>query len=609
MKLSLRNRIVVPTVLLVVVITVLVGAVSYVMSRNMLVKTLGAQVDRTCLTALAEIENSIGGLQQQLEYMSGDENMLLALASTAEAAGAAKNLNADFTRAQQIYGASEGYNLADATGLVIASSSISADAIGKLNLSDRAYFKSALAGKAAVSEPVLSRRSGKPVVVLAVPVFAGTTVRGVIFNVIELSSYSQRLVAPIHVLDTGYAFLFDLNGQVLAHPDAAMVMKLKLQDVEWGRRILAARDGLIYYSLNDTDKIAAFRTSAKLGWGIGITAPVSELTAPSRQMTNVIVVLGIIASLVGAGVAFLTGRAIAKPVRQVAEQLSQNSEQTAAAAHQVSSASTTLASGSSEQAASLEETSSSLEEVSSMTKANAENARQANTLAREARSAAEAGATDMAQMDEAMQGIKTSSNDIQKIVKTIDEIAFQTNILALNAAVEAARAGESGAGFAVVADEVRSLAQRSAQAAKETATMVEGALGKANNGVVLSSKVAHGLTQIVEKIRKVDELVAQVATASAEQTQGISQVNTAVTEMDKLTQANAASAEESASAAEELNAQAEYLKQAVTELVAVVDGSRKANPAAAMKSTEPADRNFRAPSTHSIRPSLVSHRV
>jgi methyl-accepting chemotaxis protein len=488
MKLSLRNRIVVPTVLLVVVITVLVGAVSYVMSRNMLVKTLGAQVNGTCITALGEIENSIAGLQQQLEHIAGDPGVLLALSSTAEAAGELKNTNDALTRAQRIFGASEGYNLADATGLVVASSSLSADTIGKLNMSDRAYFKSALAGKAAVSEPVLSRRSGKPVVVIAVPVFAGTTVRGVIFNVIELSSYSERLVAPLRILDTGYAFLFDLNGQVLAHPDAAKIMKFKLQDVAWGQRILAARDGQISYSFGDTDKIVIFHTSAKLGWGIGITLPVSELTAPSRQMTRVIVALGLIASLAGAGIAFLTGRAIARPVRQVAEQLSQNSEQTAAAAHQVSSASTTLASGSSEQAASLEETSSSLEEVSSMTKANAENARQANTLAREARSAAEAGATDMAQMDEAMQGIKSSSNDIQKIVKTIDEIAFQTNILALNAAVEAARAGESGAGFAVVADEVRSLAQRSAQAAKETATMVEGALGKANNGVVLRAR-------------------------------------------------------------------------------------------------------------------------
>ena len=245
-----------------------------------------------------------------------------------------------------------------------------------------------------------------------------------------------------------------------------------------------------------------------------------------------------------------------------------------------------------------------------MTKANAENARQANILAREARAAAEAGAIDMTQMEGAMQGIKASSRDIQKIVKTIDEIAFQTNILALNAAVEAARAGQAGAGFAVVADEVRTLAQRSAQAAKETASMVEDALSKTNLGVTLNGKVAGGLTEIVEKIRKVDELVAQVATASVEQNQGINQVNTAVTGIDKLTQANAASAEESASAAEELNAQAECLNQAVAELIDLVDGSRGAAAPAARDTAVPIaakPRTYRAPSARPSSPAVSLH--
>ena len=222
-----------------------------------------------------------------------------------------------------------------------------------------------------------------------------------------------------------------------------------------------------------------------------------------------------------------------------------------------------------------------------MTKNNADNARQANALAREARTAAEAGAGNMTELSTAMQGIKTSSGDIQKIVKTIDEIAFQTNILALNAAVEAARAGEAGAGFAVVADEVRTLAQRSAQAAKETAAMVEGAQSKTDQGVSLSNKVVHALTEIVEKVRKVDALVEQVATASGEQNQGISQVNVAVTQMDKLTQANAATAEESASAAHELNGQADHLRMAVGDLLTLVDGIRRTSVASDIASVVP----------------------
>lgn len=210
-----------------------------------------------------------------------------------------------------------------------------------------------------------------------------------------------------------------------------------------------------------------------------------------------------------------------------------------------------------------------------MTRRNAEHAQKANDLAKQARTAADKGVGHMQAMNKAMEGIKASGDDIAKIIKTIDEIAFQTNILALNAAVEAARAGEAGMGFAVVADEVRNLAQRSAQAAKETATKIEGAIIKSTQGVEISGDVAQTLNEIVIKARQVDELAAEVAGASREQTQGITQINAAVSEMDKVTQSNAAGAEESSAAAEELNAQADTLKHSVMELLRLVGGSRR----------------------------------
>jgi methyl-accepting chemotaxis protein len=270
-------------------------------------------------------------------------------------------------------------------------------------------------------------------------------------------------------------------------------------------------------------------------------------------------------------------RSTNRTLRSISSTIQTGSEQVAAAAGQVSGASQSLAEGSSEQAASLEETSSSLEEMASMAGRNADNVQQAKELSSQTRIAADTGTADMQEMKRAMDAIKVSSDDVAKIIKTIDEIAFQTNILALNAAVEAARAGVAGAGFAVVADEVRNLAQRSAVSAKETATKIEESISKSEHGVRISDKVAVSLNAIAEKTRRVDQIVAEIATASSEQRQGVEQVNLAVSQMDKVTQSNASNAEESAAAAEELNAQALTLKEAVTELATLIGTDRQSN--------------------------------
>ncbi|MCX6953838.1 MAG: methyl-accepting chemotaxis protein [Verrucomicrobia bacterium] len=295
------------------------------------------------------------------------------------------------------------------------------------------------------------------------------------------------------------------------------------------------------------------------------------LAAVASAKTGIFVGLAV-ALLLGGIVAVFTILNTNRTLRDIAQTLDAGSAELAAAATEVSGASQTLAHGANEQAAALQQTGASLEEITSMTKRNAENAETAKGLSNQTRRAADTGANDMAEMSRAMDAIKASSDNIAKIIKTIDEIAFQTNILALNAAVEAARAGEAGLGFAVVAEEVRGLAQRSAVAARETAEKIEDSIGKSAQGVAISGKVAASLKEILEKARGVDDLVAAIATSSREQTQGIGQINAAVSQMDKVTQTTAATAEESASASEELHAQSDHLKMSVNQLLSLIEG-------------------------------------
>ncbi len=302
----------------------------------------------------------------------------------------------------------------------------------------------------------------------------------------------------------------------------------------------------------ETEAAESQQTYARTRWTLGMTL--------------------LLCSIAGVSAAFVVIRGLSRTLRQSVTELAAGAEQVAGAASQVSASSQSLAQGASEQAASLEETSASSEEINSMARQNTGHSRSAADLVTQSEQKFVETNQSLEQMVVAMGEIKTSSDKISKIITTIDEIAFQTNILALNAAVEAARAGEAGMGFAVVADEVRNLAQRCAQAAKDTAALIEESISKSNDGKTKVDQVAVAIHAITEESGKVKTLVDEVSVGSGEQARGMEQIAKAISQMEQVTQKTAASAEESASAAEELTAQSEALKDVVRQLTALVGG-------------------------------------
>ena len=288
---------------------------------------------------------------------------------------------------------------------------------------------------------------------------------------------------------------------------------------------------------------------------------------------------------------FWTGRSITRPLRAATNRLNEVAAQLAAAAGEIATSSQSLSSGASQQAAAVEETSSALEELSATTRQNADHAQNASRLSEESDKSVRTADEVIGKLTTAMNEVTSASEATQKIVGTIDEIAFQTNLLALNAAVEAARAGEAGAGFAVVADEVRNLAMRAGESARNTAEMIESTVQRVKNGAEMAEQTRSAFGSVANSGGKINDLVAEIAAASREQAQGIEQINETVSDMERGVQQNAANAQETASAAEQLNSQAVELADLVAELNALL-GMEEAGQV----EWKPANRNtFSAP--------------
>jgi methyl-accepting chemotaxis protein len=468
--------------------------------------------------------------------------------------------------------------MGDKDGLLYAGSLQNGDCPFKgLDISGRDYFASAKkSGQPVIGSVVRSELNGKPVIVICAPILnAGDQFVGVLGTTFSLEPLAH-LVRETRIGKTGSCFLIRDTGLVIAHPDEQQVLTLDMKNEAGARSLIeamtAGQSGVATFSLRGVDKVAGFAPIKQTAWSVAVTQDLSEFKSVEQSM-NVfnLLVGGLFLGVAILSVWFLAGRLIG-PMNRAVDGLRGASEEIASASDQLSAASRDLAQGSSDQAASIEETAASLEEISAMINATAENTQQANNLIKETGRSMHDAAGSMTDLSASMEEIAKASSETQKIVRTIDEIAFQTNLLALNAAIEAARAGGAGAAFAVVAEEVRRLAMRAAEAAKHTTAIITSTTQRVQAGWHLMERTRGTFASVNNDISRVGELVEEISQASREQSQGIIQINESMMEMDKVVQRNASGSEQNATTAELMRTQADEMKHLVTGLVELVGG-------------------------------------
>lgn len=441
------------------------------------------------------------------------------------------------------------------------------------------YFNPIKQKKAVWSLPYVDADTKIPMITYSMPVYKNKFLLGIVGMDIALDDLNNVL-GSIDIYKGIDAILLDANYNVIAGKGFNVGDNFASTNSSLfktlSKETSKMNNGYIEHTEFLTKKIMAYSILPNK-FILLLDVPVKNIPTNLAQTICILIVIALVAILISVFFAIRLGNFIATPIKNAITGLNVGAEEVSSASSQVATASQSLAEGTSEQAAAIQETSATLEETSSMVHQNRENTQQAVALAKRAKSFALQCDSEMQKMSNSMSELKNSSNEIAKIIKVIDEIAFQTNILSLNAAVEAARAGEVGKGFAVVAEEVRNLAQRSAQAAKDTTVIIENNIDLSENSVSIAKIVKEAVQSIEDETNKVNDLLEEISVATNEQSQGVDQINKAVSQLEDALQTNAATADESAIASRALQEQAVNVREIVDSLLILVDGTNGTN--------------------------------
>ncbi len=572
MNFNIRNKFLIPTILLIVIGMGGAAAISYVKSKNALTAALLHNIEQQTTSVATILESWIKDRKLDLKSWSSEEVYAKALTASIIGKAARVTANEKLGRLKADYGYYEDISLTDREGLVVASNNDAV--INKINVADRPYFKAAMAGRTFVSEVVLSRGTGNPVFIVAAPIIDKREVKGALIGVVSVDSFAQKFIAPVKVGQSGYAFLVNSKGMTIADPDSRKILKADVSKLDFGKQVLSRKNGVIQYSQDSVEKTTAFREIEGVGWIALVTVPNDEILAPVRGLgqLNLLVVLIVVA--VATLLIFFITSTIVKPINRVvaglrdaaegdgdltkrldikstdevgelarwfntfiekiqliitdvtqnADRLTSSSRELAAIAHTlsdsagqtcaktmtVSSASEEMSSTITSVAGIMEQTAGNLNIVAAGAEEMTATIREIAQTTEKGRQIAEEAVGQTTHATGQIEELGTAAQQIGRVVETITEISEQVNLLALNATIEAARAGEAGKGFAVVANEIKELAKQTAGASGEIKQQIEGIQATTQGSIA-------EINSIAAVVSEVNSLVSTIAAAVEEQ--------------------------------------------------------------------------------------------